>query len=151
MKTNFDVCCESVEMMAQMIDIMKCGWTKEQIVNWLKQPFVEKEEKRSKYKPKVVEGRISGTGWPVDGHTLMLSSWNYDNHENWHLDYWKAEEDSAVMETMFISETTAGLCLYDTLEEFAEHWEEWEPEGSFCIPLENVETVKVLQEEVKIE
>lgn len=45
MKTNFDVCCESVETMAQIIDIMKCGWTKEQIVGWLKQPFVEKEKK----------------------------------------------------------------------------------------------------------
>ena len=31
MKTNFDMCCESVEAMAQIIDIIKCGWTKEQI------------------------------------------------------------------------------------------------------------------------
>ena len=44
MKTNFDVCCESAETMAQIIDVMKCGWTKEQIINWLKQPFAEKEE-----------------------------------------------------------------------------------------------------------
>lgn len=44
MKTNFDVCCESAETMAQIIDVMKCGWTKEQIINWLKQPFTEKEE-----------------------------------------------------------------------------------------------------------
>lgn len=44
MKTNFDGCCESVEMMAQVIDIMKCGWTKEQIIRWLKQPLEEKEE-----------------------------------------------------------------------------------------------------------
>lgn len=46
MKTNFDICCESIENMAQMIDIMKCGWTKEQIKIWLKQPFPENEEER---------------------------------------------------------------------------------------------------------
>lgn len=33
--TNFDCCCESIENMAQAIDIMKVGWTKEQIVEWL--------------------------------------------------------------------------------------------------------------------
>lgn len=34
-KTNFDVCCESIENMAQIIDIAKVGWTKEQIIAWL--------------------------------------------------------------------------------------------------------------------
>lgn len=38
MKTNFDVCCENAETMAQMIDIMKCGWTREQVLEWLKKP-----------------------------------------------------------------------------------------------------------------
>lgn len=38
MKTNFDVCCESIETMAQIIDIAKCGWTKEQVLEWLKKP-----------------------------------------------------------------------------------------------------------------
>lgn len=103
------------------------------------------------YKPKVVEGRISGTGWPIDGHTLILSLWDYDNHESWHLSYWTDKDDPAVMETMYITETAAGLCLYDTLEEFIEHWSDWEPEGSFCIALENVDVVKVIQEEVMSE
>lgn len=61
------------------------------------------------YKPKVIEGKISGTGWPIDGHELMLSLWDYDNHESWHLDFWKDEGDQAVMETMFITETAAVL------------------------------------------
>ncbi len=34
-KTNFDICCESVENMAQVIDIAKCGWTREEIIKWL--------------------------------------------------------------------------------------------------------------------
>lgn len=46
MKTNFDICCESIENMAQMIDIMKCGWTKDQIKIWLQQPCTENECER---------------------------------------------------------------------------------------------------------
>ena len=34
-KTNFDMCCESIENMAQIIDIAKIDWTKEQIIDWL--------------------------------------------------------------------------------------------------------------------
>ena len=39
MKTNFDVCCESIENMASIIDIAKIGWSKEQIIAWLKKPI----------------------------------------------------------------------------------------------------------------
>jgi len=39
MKTNFDVCCESPENMAGIIDIAKTGWTKEQILEWLNKPI----------------------------------------------------------------------------------------------------------------
>lgn len=144
MKTNFGVCCESVETMAQMIDIMQPGWTKEHIISWLKQPFQE-------YRPMVIEGQIHDTGWPIDGHKVMLSSWDYDNHESWHLDYWKNKDDRAVMETMYITETAAGMCLHDTLKEFAEHWEEWEPEGVFCIPTDKVKIIRILQKEQKVQ
>lgn len=34
-RTNFDMCCESMEAMAQIIDVAKIGWTKEQIMEWL--------------------------------------------------------------------------------------------------------------------
>ena len=43
-KTNFDRCCESVETMAQVIDIAKIGWTKEQIIEWLKKEECEVPE-----------------------------------------------------------------------------------------------------------
>lgn len=39
MKTNFDICCESMENMASIIDIAKVGWSKEQILEWLKKPI----------------------------------------------------------------------------------------------------------------
>ena len=41
-KTNFDACCESVEAMAQFIDIAKVGWTKKQIIKWLKSEVKER-------------------------------------------------------------------------------------------------------------
>ena len=40
-KTNFDRCCESMEAMAQIIDIAKIGWTKEQIMEWLQKEVDE--------------------------------------------------------------------------------------------------------------
>lgn len=40
-KTNFDICCESIENMAQVIDIAKCGWTKKQIIEWLQSEVEE--------------------------------------------------------------------------------------------------------------
>lgn len=103
--------------------------------------------KRTRYKPRMIEGKISGTGWAIDGHNLILTSWEWDHHESWHLYGWSKESEKAVIETMFVTETESGMCLYDTLEEFTEHWEEWEPELSFCIPLDNVEVVKIIQEE----
>lgn len=38
MKTNFDICCESMENMASVIDIAKVGWSKEKILDWLRKP-----------------------------------------------------------------------------------------------------------------
>lgn len=34
-QSSCDMCFESIENMAQIIDIAKIGWTKKQIVNWL--------------------------------------------------------------------------------------------------------------------
>lgn len=48
-KTNFDRCCESMEAMAQIIDIAKIGWTKEQIMEWLQK---EECEVSAPYQPK---------------------------------------------------------------------------------------------------
>lgn len=44
-KTNFDVCCENVENMASIVDIMKCGWSKDDIIEWLNKPaYTDLEE-----------------------------------------------------------------------------------------------------------
>lgn len=101
------------------------------------------------YKPKVITGKVTGTGWPIDGHVLWFSQWDYDNRESWHLYGWADSEDEAVMQTVFQTETEAGLCPFGTLEKFAENWKakKWEPQGSFCLPLDKVEVLEVKQEE----
>ena len=103
------------------------------------------------YRPKVIKGKVSGTGWPIDGHVLYLSQWSWDNYRSWHLYSWEDESDEAVMRTMFQTEQDAGFCVFDTLDEFKVAWEtgEWNPIGTFCIELENVEVLEVIQEEEK--
>lgn len=101
------------------------------------------------YQPTIIMGRVSGTGWPIDGHVLCLSMWSYDNYASWHLHGWEDESNEAVMLTMFQTEQDAGLGVFDTLDEFKVAWDsgEYEPMGTFCIELENVELLKVIQEE----
>lgn len=113
------------------------------------------------YKPKIIAGRVRDTGYPIDGHVLTFSQWDYDNRESWHLYGWDEASDEAVMLTMFKAEFEAAteICLANTgepleysdedFENFKATWAagEWEPAGAFCLPLDNVEVVTVLQEE----
>lgn len=103
------------------------------------------------YKPKIVKGKVSGTGWPIDGHVLYFSQWDYDNHDSFHLYGWDDADDEAVLLTVYQTETEAGLNTCDTLEAFEEMWraKQWEPAGAFTLPLDKVEVVEVLQEEEK--
>ena len=105
------------------------------------------------YQPKIVTGTVTGTGWPIDGHVLYFSQWDYDNYESWHLYGWDDADDEAVMLTMYQTETEAGFCLCDNLETFEEVWKakKWEPQGAFCLPLNQVEVLEVKQEEEKDE
>lgn len=104
-----------------------------------------------KYQPKVINGKVKNTGWPIDGHELSLSLWDYDNYECYHLWGYPPESDEAVMQTMYQTEKEAGLCVYDSLEEFKAAWmaQKWEAAGVFTIPLENVDVLQVLRKEVK--
>lgn len=101
------------------------------------------------YKPKIIKGKVQNTGYPIDGHVLTLSQWDYDNHANWHLYGWESSEDEAVMETMYCTELDAGFRANDTREEFVEAWKagEYEPPAAFTLELDQVEVLEVLQEE----
>lgn len=100
------------------------------------------------YKPKVVKGRVSGTGQPIDGHVLFFSLWSYDNYEKFHLYGWEPEDDQAVMRTMYQTEKEAGL-TDKTFGAFQLDWKcgKWEPAGAFTLGLDKVEVLEVVQEE----
>lgn len=83
----------------------------------------------------VLEGIVHDTGWPIDGLRMRLSKWDYDP-DDYHIWDWGSDQDEAVMKTFFQTETEAGICLYDSLEDFKKAWMsgEWEAQGAFCIP-----------------
>lgn len=101
------------------------------------------------YQPKIIRGKVKGTGYPIDGRELLFSLWDYDNYESYHLSGWHNDDDEAVMLTIHQSEEEAGLCVYDTLGDFASAWEEgeYEAEGAFCLDPNNVDVLEVIQEE----
>lgn len=101
------------------------------------------------YQPKIIRGKVKGTGYPIDGRVLFLSMWDYDKYERYHLSGWQEDDDEAIMRTIYQSENEAGLSVYDTLEDFVRAWKvgEYEPEGIFCLAPENVDVLEVIQEE----
>ena len=86
---------------------------------------------------KKVTGTVKGTGWPIDGHTLIFD----DQGGQFDLIGWEPEDDEAVMVTMFRTETDADICLSDTLDDFEKEWKsgEWEPQGAFILSANQVE------------
>ena len=98
------------------------------------------------YKPKIVTGKVTGTGWPIDDHVLYFSMWDYDR-ENWHLYGWDDADDEAVMLTMYQAEK-----IGTSLRDFTEKWKakEWKPAGVFAFPLDKVEVQEVKQVEEKV-
>lgn len=101
------------------------------------------------YKPKLIRGKVKDTGYPIDGRELIFSMWDYDNYEYYHLDGWREEDNEAVIKTLYQSENEAGICVYDSLEDFARALKagEYEPDGVFCLDLDNVDVLEIIREE----
>ena len=106
----------------------------------------QSEEEKKQYKPKVVKGRVQNTGLPIDGCVMAFSIWDYDNYGSWHLYGWDDDVDEAVMLTMYRAED-----IGTSLRSFAKKWKagEYEPPASFCLNLDKLEVIEVLQEEEK--
>lgn len=102
------------------------------------------------YKPKVITGRVKNTGWPIDGHVLYFSLWDYDKYEYYHLYGWEDADDEAVMLTMYEAEMSEKFAAC-SLGTFKKRWKakQWEPDGAFCLVPDCVEVLKVIQEEEK--
>lgn len=119
-------------------------------------------ETKKEYRPLIVAGRVSGTGYAIDGRVLYWVQWDYDKGEFWHLYGWDAADDNAVMETMYAVEKEARaeeasatgkeIPIVDWVN-FARAWKEgkWKPLAEFVVPSDVVEVVEVKQKEVRDE
>ncbi len=100
------------------------------------------------YHPKVVLGTVKNTNTLLDGLTLSLALWDYDNHSSYHL--WGYENKDKVQ---FIKAMKQADDLYDDmpLDEFIKLYEsgEYDPPGSYCIDLDKVDVIRTLHEEMQ--
>ena len=88
----------------------------------------------------IVKAKVTGTGYPIDGHTLLLF-----NHDDFYalIGAIKGdiEADKAVMQTLHQTDD-----FYSDMseEEFSKVWEsgEYEPDGIFVIEKKNAELVE---------
>lgn len=121
----------------------------------VKIPFTTWEEYREKY---------TGQGFTVNdfkamqksdqyfnGLELYLSSWSYDQHGCWHLWNWEPGADERVKLAIYHAEQFKGGSEYENnFQKFAEDWEKgvYDPGMVYTFPLDHVEVLEVLQEEV---
>lgn len=102
------------------------------------------------YKPKVITGKVTGTGL-ADRRpcTLVLTVGLRQPRELAPLRLGGLRGRGSHADRIPDRNRGGGLCLFDTLEKFTENWKakKWEPQGSFCLPLDKVEVLEVKQEE----
>ena len=104
--------------------------------------------KKARYE--LYAGTVTGTGWPIDGHRLVFSLWDWDNMQSYHLADWGDEDDEAVMLTMFQTEVEAGFEDADGLEMFKRTWNagEYEWPGVFCISKDQLTDVEKIERSI---
>lgn len=98
------------------------------------------------YKPKVVRGTVKNTNTPLDGVTLHLALWAWDDYSSYHLYGY----DTADKEKIILAMKQADdLYQEESIEEFTRLWEsgEYEPDMVYCIDLDKVDVIEVVQEE----
>lgn len=87
-----------------------------------------------------------------DGLTMVLSLWDYDKHESYHLHNWEQDDDARVMMAIYYSEQVHPYPRYkDDLEAFKAVWAagEYDPGCALCFDPADVEEIEVICEEVK--
>lgn len=111
-----------------------------------KQAIAAVAPERSSYQPFACWGRVHDTGTPLDGHLYLVSLWDWDKYEDFHLTSYGEHDDeagTAMMQTLH----DADEAFKDMpIEEFKELWdkEEYEAPGVYTIPLEKVTIVRIV-------
>lgn len=101
---------------------------------------------RTTYQPFCCWGRVHDTGTPLDGHLYLVSLWDWDKYEDFHLVSF-GEHDDEAGEAMMKAMHDADDAYKDTpIEEFKELWDkgEYEAPGVYTIQLEKVEIVRIV-------
>lgn len=86
------------------------------------------------------------------GLIVELSLWEYDNHESYHLDDWKSEDDEKVMMGIYYAEQLHLFPRYENnLEKFKADWKSmnYHFDGSSLVfPPSDVEELETICEEI---
>lgn len=86
-----------------------------------------------------------------DGLVVLLSLWDYDNHEAYHLHNWNPEDDERMMMAIYHSKQVHPFPRYkNALEQFKADWAAgtYDPGATLCFQPEDVEEIEVLCEEI---
>ena len=86
-----------------------------------------------------------------DGLVVLLSLWDYDNHEAYHLHNWDPADDERMMMAIYHSEQVHPFPRYkNALEQFKADWAAgtYDPGAILCFQPEDVEEIEVLCEEI---
>lgn len=87
----------------------------------------------------------------LNGLTLILSLWDYDKHESYHMHNWEPADDEHVMMAIYYYEQIRLYTQYkNNLEKFKQDWAagEYDPGCALCFDPADVEEIEVLSEEV---
>lgn len=89
--------------------------------------------------------KITNTGYPMDGHEAIALTFEH-LPEDYMLLSWKTEDDLIFAESMYMAETSCGMCAVDNFTEFLEIWNSggWEPFAPYCLTQENIELMREL-------
>lgn len=113
------------------------------------------EEIRERYKGQNLVYRdfenIQRANEQFDGLNLLLSLWQYDKYESYHLESWYPEDEERMMMAVYYAEQTHPFPQYkNMLEEFKVAWKEgtYDPGCALCFDPADVEEIEVISEEV---
>ena len=87
-----------------------------------------------------------------DGLVVLLSLWDWDNYESYHLHNWEPTDDERMMKAIYYSEQVHPYTIYkNDFEKFRLDWKvgKYEPPGVLTFDPADVEEIEVICEEVK--
>lgn len=113
------------------------------------------EEIREKYKGQGMVYRdfenMQKANEQFDGLTLLLSLWDYDKHESYHMHQWNECDEERVMMAIYYSEQVHPYPRYkNKFKEFKNDWKLgiYDPGCALCFDPADVEELEVICEEV---